>query len=240
MLAWAIGDNTKAANAAVGPKVGAFHTWSLDAPSIMKQKGLKFFPTIWGEKDISKISSKLKGANGDVMVLTFNEPQERGQSNLSPSRAAQLWKEHIQPLRKKGYKLCCPATSGNPNGITWMKDFFKECNGGCTCDAHGVHFYDTTFEKLQHWINEWRQFKKPLIVSEYADQNFNGGRQPTKSEANDFYHKSIPWLDAQGDVLYHAPFGWFTGGNEGGVNDNVLLLNHDGSATSLGKFVANH
>jgi hypothetical protein len=239
MLAWGLG-NDKSIHNAIGSKTGAIHTWSLSQPSATKNLGLKFFPTIWGKKDIGKIASSLKGANGDVTVLTFNEPQERGQSNLSPETAASLWKQHIQPLRKKGYKLCCPATSGNPNGITWMDNFFKACKGGCTCDYMGVHFYDTTATKLKAWVNRWRKYKKPLIISEFADHNFNGPQQPNNDQVWQFYTSAIPWLHAQKDIAWYAPFGWFLNHNEGGVQNNVLLLKSNHHPSPLGSYVKNY
>ena len=58
-------------------------------------------------------------------------PNEKGQSNLDPGYAAQLWKQHIEPKRSKGYKTCSPAMSSRPNGFQWMADFMKACDS-CT------------------------------------------------------------------------------------------------------------
>lgn len=54
---------------------------------------------------------------------------------MDPYTAAALWKQHIEPKRNQGYKLCSPAMSSRPNGQQWMAEFMKACDG-CHVSYH--------------------------------------------------------------------------------------------------------
>lgn len=78
-------------------------------------------------------------ANADRM----NEPDLDTQANLSPTDAATLWKDHIQPFAGK-VKLVSPAVTngvktekGADMGVPWLLDFVAACQG-CTIDAYAV------------------------------------------------------------------------------------------------------
>lgn len=51
---------------------------------------------------------------------------------MSPQDAVNVWLDAIEPLKNQGYALVGPVTSSNPNGLTWMKEFYSICNGRCT------------------------------------------------------------------------------------------------------------
>lgn len=77
------------------------------------------------------------------MNRRFNEPDNAGQSNISPADAAALWLEYIEPFASQA-KLVSPAITngGAPSGVTWMQDFLGNCTT-CTIDAIAMHWYDT-------------------------------------------------------------------------------------------------
>jgi hypothetical protein len=75
--------------------------------------------------------------------MDLNRPNEPGQANLSPQDAVTLYREYCYPLKAHGYKLGSPATSSNPNGYTWMEEFFKLCGSdhcGVCFDVHGYEY----------------------------------------------------------------------------------------------------
>ena len=58
-------------------------------------------------------------------VLAFNEPDmnhDVGGSNISPARAAEIWKKDVQPLKKEGIRLGAPAIAGTENGKQWLTE----------------------------------------------------------------------------------------------------------------------
>jgi hypothetical protein len=92
---------------------------------------------LWGKNQIDQFTSTIENTLASKQVtsiLAFNEPQQSGQSNMSPEDGASLWKQYIEPLKARGYRLGSPAPSSAPNGKTWLQDFLNACNGGCTVD----------------------------------------------------------------------------------------------------------
>ena len=52
---------------------------------------------------------------------------------MSPQHACDLYHQYLKAGEGKGYKYVTPATSSNPNGLTWVKNFFdccKDCHVG--------------------------------------------------------------------------------------------------------------
>jgi len=169
----------------------------------------------------------------------MNECNEPGQSNMSPQSGISLWKQSMKPLRDQGKKLCSPAMSGNPNGLTWMDTFSKECGSDCEFDFTCVHWYDTTAQKFKNWLGEWhsRYPTKPIIVTEFAPQNFNGGGQPSSGDVWAFYQEVVPWALAQDWIAAIAPYGFMKDLN---INQNARLLDSNGNPNSLGQFILGH
>lgn len=90
---------------------------------------------------------------------------------MSPEDACATWKDAIQPLAAKGYTLGAPCSSGNPNGITWMKKFF-ECCADCTIDFMTVHWYDIDLDNFKSWVQQWHDDfgNRDVMVTEFAVQ----------------------------------------------------------------------
>ena len=80
---------------------GRYYTWS---PWPVKT-GLEFVPMLWGTDQLSDWDSSINQTIQNLHVthaLGFNEPEISGQSNISPSDAATLWKAHLEPLKAQG------------------------------------------------------------------------------------------------------------------------------------------
>ena len=101
----------------------------------------------------------------------FQRVNEPGQANMTPEAACATWKDAIQPLAAKGYTLGSPCSSGNPNGIPWMKKFF-ECCADCTIDFMTVHWYDIDLDNFKSWVQRWHdEFDgRDVMVTEFAVQ----------------------------------------------------------------------
>lgn len=223
-LAWANGDVSWLKNFVAG-HTGHIYTWGPQGPS--NRQGLTFMPMLWSDagNKVAEFQKLVKPGYANV-AMGFNECNEPGQSNMSPERAAAAWKKYLEPLVAHGYKLVSPSTSSNPNGYTWMQNFFKACNGGCTVSYMSLHYYDVTFSGFQAYAEKWHNgFGRPIMFTEYACQNFNGGAQCNSGQVWSFHQqvndfcKNTPW------IVTCMPFGVMN--DMQGVNGlNKLLSNN--------------
>ena len=144
---------------------------------------------------------------------------------MDPQTAAALWKQYIEPQVAKGYKTCSPAMSSRPNGKNWMSDFMAACKD-CTVCAHivslhaaidsfmyqvdyqCVHWYDIGFDNLKTYLTDYHnQLGLPILLTEFADQNFNGGAQASQGEIFQFMGQALKFFDETDWILAACPFG---------------------------------
>ena len=113
-----------------------YYTWSPHCIDIANN--LECVPMLWGPQQETDFNSSIQAtidSHNVQAILSMNEPNEQGQSNLGPEDAANMWKQYLEPLRSsKNVRLGSPAPSSNPNGLTWMQSFSDACNGGCSVD----------------------------------------------------------------------------------------------------------
>ncbi|THH33735.1 hypothetical protein EUX98_g414 [Antrodiella citrinella] len=232
-LGWPNGDQPNILKNFVTSRVHSMYTWSPSCPS--NTEGLKCMPMMWGDKDAAAMPALLanEATDNNNLVLFINEPNEPGQSNMTPQHACDLYHQYLKPAEARGYKFIMPATSSNPNGLTWVQNFRSCCTD---CDGFvgtAIHWYDTTLEKFQTYVNLWHDtFGMPIYITEYALQNFNGGPQPSAAEVTAFHLAAAAWLESQSFVETYMPFGVMT--DMSGVNDANRLMNSDGTPTALG------
>lgn len=214
-------------------RVSQLYTWGPSLPSHCKSYGFNCIPMLWGDKQIGQFKSLVKGGYADT-VMSFNEPNQSGQSDMSPEHGAQLWKTYIQHLKYEGYSLLAPATTSSPTGKTWLQKFFKACGGSCTFDGLASHWYDVGADKFISYMEDFHStFGMQLWITEYACQNFNGGAQCSKQETTDFHRSVMEWMDKTDYIAHYFPFSVMT--NLQGVNEDNKMMNDDGSPNSLGK-----
>ena len=89
---------------------------------------------IWGQK------ANLPGLDGYDTVLGFNEPNHKGQANMSPQKAAQEWRKLQRAYPDKKLVSPCPAPGGYVNEFKWFDEFFKACSD-CRVDYLGSFFF---------------------------------------------------------------------------------------------------
>jgi hypothetical protein len=187
---------------------------------------------LWGDNQISDFDKLVKG-NYAKCVMGFNEPNQQGQSDMDAGHGAALWQQHIDHLHDQGYRTISPATTSAPSGIQWMRDFFKACQG-CRVDVVALHYYGTDADDMIQYIESfYNEFKKPIWVTEFACQNFSGGRQATQDEIFAFMKKVTEWMDSTWYVEKYFAFGVM----HDMVNVNVAnqLMDPKGFPTPLGK-----
>lgn len=232
-LGWAVNDDNALKHFKTG-SVGAIMTWSPWMPAVAKSLGFRRCPMLWGPKQISQFQSLVKPGYADC-VMGFNEPDQPSQSNLSPDYAAKLWKQYIEPLKNQGYQLISPACTNAPSGKTWMKEFLKACNGGCTIHGLAVHFYGTDPNAMISYLKDMHStFGYPVWATEFACQNFSGGPQCNKDQVWHFMQTVKPFMDSQSWIPHYFAFGTLY--DMGNVNPLNQLLGSNGYPNALGSY----
>jgi hypothetical protein len=230
-LAWPNGDQPYLGDYKTD-RTNVIYTWGVTAPSNAESLGFTFAPQLWGPSYTDSFSSTVVEGYANI-ALGFNEPNEAGQSNMDPGTAASLWIQYIEPLKAKGYRVGSPATSSNPNGLTWMQNFFAACNGGCNPDFMALHWYDISSSAFTTYLELWYStFNKPIWVTEFAYQDFNGNDQGDLPTIQAFMGEVTAWMDQQDYVEQYCWFGAML--NMQGVNPLNTLMNPDGSPSDLG------
>ncbi|KAF1963495.1 hypothetical protein CC80DRAFT_398205 [Byssothecium circinans] len=224
---------------------GSNLTWyynykSSPSPSFKPIKTLQFVPMLWGASDTDKgtpfldsIKSQLASGASIPYVLAFNEPDgthATGGSNVSVGLAASTWKKQIEPLKELGVKVGAPAVTGSPDGFTWLKNFFKACEGGCNPDFVPVHWYGSfeglashigqvvgAYPNLTVWVTEWG----------YADR----GLEDTQR----FFNQSVGMFDRWDNITHYSYFGAFRS-SISNVGPNAAMLTEKGELTDIGSW----
>ncbi|KAF5388205.1 hypothetical protein D9615_000226 [Tricholomella constricta] len=234
-LAWPIDDDRALANFKTN-KVSPVYTWSPYIPRKAKELGFEPIPMLWGEKQTSEFK-RLVVKGYAKTVLGFNEPNQQGQSDMSPQRGAQLWQQFIQPLKAQGYSLISPACTNAPSGKKWLQDFFAACHG-CTFDGVALHFYGTDPQAFIDYMKDFHNtFGLPIWPTEYACMNFGGGTQCDREQVFNFMSKTKNFMDNTSWIAHYFAFG--TMYDMGNVNPLNRLLGDDGRPTDLGYMYIN-
>ncbi|CAE6408215.1 hypothetical protein ACGC1H_001613 [Rhizoctonia solani] len=238
LLAWTSGP-TNLEKFGYGTRVGGMYTWSPWCPDNAKTIGIPCFQQLWGFKQKSSFTQQV-GSTPSKLIFGFNEPNQGDQSNMSAQDGATLWNTMIKPLKNDGAKLVSPACTSAPSGKTWIQDMMNACGSDrCKFDFLAIHWYGTSIESFKAYVDDfWATFKIPIIVSEYACQDFSGGAQCTKQQTIDFHHTMAVWLDQHEGVAMYAPFGFMP--DMGNVNPDNQLMGSDGGPNELGNFYLYH
>ncbi|KAK3315309.1 glycosyl hydrolase catalytic core-domain-containing protein [Apodospora peruviana] len=155
-----------------GSKVTWAYNWGQVGDA---QIGLEFVPMMWSPGkgfDQTWAANAQKAIDaGSKCLLSFNEPDNDGQANMSPADAAKEHIKHMNPWAGQA-RIGSPAitNSGAKNqGIDWMQQFFTACEGQCAVDFVVAHAYGIDGDQfLQHLVNVHDAFQKPVWVTEFA------------------------------------------------------------------------
>ncbi|KAJ3824144.1 glycosyl hydrolase catalytic core-domain-containing protein [Lentinula raphanica] len=233
-LAWPNGNADDIDQYLTTGKVSWYYTWSPDAIS---STNIEFVPMLWGNKTADDFSSSINdtiSSKNVTSVLGMNEPQQTGQSDLTPAEGAALWKTYLEPLKAQGIRLGSPAPSSAPSGKTWLQDFLTNCNGSCTVDFIALHWYDINATAFIEYLEDFHNtFQRPLWVTEWACQNYNGGSQCSYDDIVLFLNATQSYMDSSDFVERYSYFGAMQ--DLQGVNKDNALMNSNGQINTLGK-----
>ncbi|KAJ7624968.1 hypothetical protein DFH06DRAFT_1339755 [Mycena polygramma] len=206
-----------------GGQCSWYYNWS-PTPPASSPAGLAFVPMQWGRDNVEQFADIVR-RSGAKTILGFNEPDMAPQSNIPAAEAAQLWQQHIQPLKSSGVRLGSPAVSSEPNGLPWLTAFMKACSG-CTIDFIVVHWYGEGADNFSRYLaSVHTQFPQhPVWVTEFADSSANNG------DITAFMVAALKYLD---DQAWIERYSWFAFARTlGGLQSN--LLDGGGNLNALG------
>ncbi|MFJ5301721.1 glycosyl hydrolase [Streptomyces sp. NPDC088350] len=190
-----------------------YFNWASSTGAVTKPDGVDFVPMIWGPGSVTDAELGAAVQNGSKELLGFNEPDNAGQSNMTPEQALDLWPR----LESTGLRLGAPAVaSGAADDGGWLDRFMKGAGDrGLRVDFIPVHWYGSDFgpdaaNQLRGYLQAvWDRYHKPVWLTEYGLIDFSQGtpRYPSEQEQTDFIRSSTQMLDSLSFVERYA---WFT------------------------------
>ncbi|TKB99074.1 glycosyl hydrolase [Pedobacter cryophilus] len=150
-------------------------------------------------------------------LLSFNEPDNSAQSNITVADAVPLHKN----LEATGYRLGSPATEEqNAQTGRWLGNFMNLAeSSNIRVDYVAIHWYDwggwsgtipgnvspdpqNVFSRFKAYVNNiYNTYKKPIWITE-----FNANRNTTSATHVGFINLALPWLEAQPFIERYAYF----------------------------------
>jgi hypothetical protein len=234
---------------ALAPGVTWYYNWHFKT-DILPPAGVNmtFIPMVWGNRAdaLSGLRDVIASANPKPpVVFAVNEPNLRGQAFITPQVTAEVFKK-VKTIAD-GFKIPVVGPhmaigSGADASIkamdpiekkevtyTFMTPFLKaffHFMGATKVDAIGVHSYGNIGELKWAASEVFKQFKRPVWVTEYAQWNVKN-----LEEARDYLIEATDFLERSPNVQGYA---WF----KDRANDNPkisLLERQSGKLSILGE-----
>lgn len=202
---------------------------------------IDFVPMLWGPGphnentqffDSWSSSASKAVANGAKALLSFNEPDNKGQASMTPGEAAKYQVKYMNPYHGKTL-IGAPAVTNSNNkgeGLEWLESFVQECKTqNCAIDFVVLHWYDrlsasaTLLETIEkaHKISDG----KPVWLTEFALVD------ATPAQTAEFLGDVIPKLEA---LEYLDAYAYFMAGA-----DTNQLLSSESALSRIGaKYVS--
>jgi hypothetical protein len=225
----------------LAPHVHWFYNWAAapNAKLPMAQVTEEFVPMMWNAN--FTVSSVENGILPNAKyLLTFNEPNFVEQSDMTPAQAAAAWPNVT--ANAKGLKIVSPAVNycdkcvltyadgGADNSpFDWLNQFLAACPN-CEVDYIAFHWYACSLSALQNTVNLYKQFNKPLWLTEFACMDDATAAADATTQMA-YMQQAVAYLESEPTIARYA---WFTG-RWTATNAAVALLGADGQLTSLGQ-----
>jgi Glycosyl hydrolase catalytic core len=149
-----------------------YYTWTTTPAGVNAPKSARFVPMIWGAGSVTPAALAQAKQAGHIM-LTFNEPDNAGQSNMTVQQALNLWPK----LEATGMRLSSPAVAAGgatPGG--WLDQFMTGAKARhYRISFITLHWYGGDFttsaavSQLKSYIQAvWNRYHKPIWLTEFA------------------------------------------------------------------------
>ncbi|KAL7272137.1 hypothetical protein RUND412_005066 [Rhizina undulata] len=200
------------------------------------RKQLEFVPMLWGDTDsagtfVAEVKALKDRGETIRAVIGPNEPDmptSVGGSNITPARAADIWRADIEPLAALGLRLGSPAISSSTQAAGWLKSFLEQCSD-CTISFLAIHWYGNFEGLASHlgYINAQFPGRK-IWVTEMGYPN----QDLATTEA--FFNQSVSYLEGLAYVERYSWFGAFRD-DVSNVGPNEAFLDSQGKMKTLGE-----
>lgn len=193
-----------------------YYNWDIVPPSDYKGN-LEFIPMIWGDYDhyTSDATFNFIKSRDFPALLGFNESDQKGQADMSVSRAIELWPK----LESTGKRLGSPAMAGTAYQENSWLDQFMDIAGvkGYRVDFICVHIYQKSFDVnhvLDYCRKTYEKYHRPVWITEWSLANWEATTvddQATMEEQSRYLIRVIKALDSLEYVERHAWFAMWDG-----------------------------
>ena len=165
---------------------------------------------IWGRTMVSPSSLSAARQYGKVL-LGFNEPDNKTQSDMTVSEALSLWPQ----LMATGMTLGSPAVaSGAATPGGWLDQFMTGAAArGYRVNFIAVHWYGADFEattavaQLRSYLQAiYDRYHLPIWLTEFALADWGSGIWPTESQQAGFLTAATTMLQT---LPYVQRYAWF-------------------------------
>ena len=229
-IAWPLQNQEDSLDIFPRDRITWFYNWSADKQA---DTDVEFVPMLWSGNGADQFAEKAR-SQGAKYILGFNEPERTDQARMSPGDAAQIWKQHVEPLREQGIRLGSPGVAGTDEGLNWLQDFLNE---GCHIDFLALHWYGRGTDNLINFITNARErfgSRYPVWVTEFACTSWNPNEPVSQEEINEFFDQTLARLDGTDWVERYSWFGATRHPPEGITSGNCLI-GGDGQLSELGR-----
>lgn len=189
-----------------------YYTWTPGHSGITTPRGTQFVPMIWGARDVTAAAlGQVKGEGR--YLLTFNEPDNGAQSNMTVSQALSLWPQ----LMATGMQLSSPAVANGaamPGG--WLGQFMQGATSrGYRVNFIALHWYGGDFvtasavAELRSYLQAtYARYHLPIWLTEFALIGYNGATAifPTPAQQAAFLTAATQMLRG---LSYVQRYSWF-------------------------------
>ncbi|MDR2805946.1 MAG: carbohydrate-binding protein [Dysgonamonadaceae bacterium] len=206
---------------------------------------IEYCPMRWGNDwNPNLIRNYVQDHPNCKYLLTFNEPNFKSQSNLTPQQAAALWPEIRALADEMGLKVISPAL--NYSGWTewgtpkkWLDAFFQLVPMD-EVDGIALHCYMGWSEALIGYVQEYiRYYNKPIWLTEFCAWDDRSGTPDAamKKIQREYLVDAFDFLETEPMVARYA---WFMAKtSENNATPQFpwmqLLNGHTGILTENGK-----
>ncbi|MEU8421332.1 glycosyl hydrolase [Micromonospora sp. NPDC048835] len=212
-----------------------YYTWDVKHQGVTSPQGTEFVPMIWGAKSVTASNLQQAKQNGRYL-LGFNEPDLKGQAEMTVEQALELWPQ----LQATGLPLGSPAVAwGGDRPGEWLDRFMAGAKQrGYRVDFIALHWYGGDFTTANA-VNQLRSYLQavhdrydlPVWLTEFALIDFsNGVRFPTQAQQAAFLTAATKML---GGLSWLQRYAWF--GLPATEKDQTGLFQTGSEATAVGR-----
>ncbi|MDR0863730.1 MAG: carbohydrate-binding protein [Candidatus Symbiothrix sp.] len=202
------------------------------------QYGVEYVPMAWNGINKTAIRAYLTNHPEVKYILGFNEPNFKDQSNMSPTTAANRWKDVEEIADEFGLITVGPALNYSPNPpyqdpIKWYDEFFAAC-ADCRVDHIALHFYMPAASAIKSNVEKFKKYNRPIWLTEFCAWDDN----TTASSQKKMMVETLDYLETDPDIFRYA---WFKDKGWSGGHPYMQLVEEAGNGTlkALGEVFVN-